>query len=124
MVNLLAVFVGGGVGASLRYLIGNMIAKSCSHSFPLPTLFINVFGSFLLGFLFALFAEKSHINMQIKLFLAVGVCGGFTTFSTFSVESMCLLNSGKIFQFWLYIILSFSLCILGALIGAYCAKYF
>ena len=123
MINLLAVFIGGGVGSSLRYLISNLITKSCSHTFPIATLFINIFGSFLLGFLFALFAAKSHLNIQLKLFLAVGVCGGFTTFSTFSVEAMCLLNDGKIFQLFLYITLSFFLCILGALIGAYCAKY-
>jgi CrcB protein len=78
---------------------------------------------FILGFLFALFAAKSHLNHQLKLFLAVGVCGGFTTFSTFSVEAMCLLNEGKIFQLGAYITLSFFLCILGALIGAYFAKY-
>lgn len=123
MLNVIAVFIGGGIGAALRYLICTCSQKACSVSFPYHTLSVNVIGSFILGFLAYYFALKTSVPSHFKLFLTVGLCGGFTTFSTFSLESVNLFNEGRFFDLVLYILLSVMVCIIFAALGAYFAKY-
>ena len=78
MFNIFAIFLGGGLGSVLRYLANLYI--------PMPTLFVNILGSFIIGFLYVILVDKVEISNQLKLALTVGFCGGLTTFSTFSLE--------------------------------------
>lgn len=113
--NALFVGLGGFVGAVLRYLLGLIPVKQTP--FPIITLCINVLGAFGIGLLAAL-CEKNKINSQpLLLFLKVGFCGGFTTFSTFSLEAYDLLSSGRTALAILYALLSVGLCLL-AIFGA------
>ena len=83
MLNLLAVFVGGGLGACLRYLTGVLISGNLKINLPVATFLVNIIGCFLIGFLYVIFVEKLQASKQLKLLLTVGFCGGLTTFSTF-----------------------------------------
>jgi len=106
-----AVGLGGAVGAMLRYFLGAVIPK-LDGGFPLSTLLINVAGCFLLGFLAAAFARNGLAGTRVALFCQVGLCGGFTTFSTFSSETFQLLQSGKAPLAVAYVVLSLGLGVL------------
>lgn len=114
MVECLAVGAGGFIGAMLRYLMGLITFEK--SSFPIMTLIINIIGAFMIGIVVAL-ASKYHLDSRLVLFLKAGVCGGFTTFSTFSLESMTLLSDGRYLMATGYILLSVSLCLLFVYLG-------
>lgn len=101
---LLAVAGGGAVGSVARYLIG-VVVERWSSAFPVSTLLINVVGSFLIGLFARLFEAPDH-NQLLRVALIVGLCGGFTTFSTFSAETVTLLQQGKAGRAALYVTLS------------------
>lgn len=101
---LLAVAGGGAIGSAARYVIGVLLVRA-SNGFPVSTLLINVLGSFLIGFFARLFDAPDH-NQVLRVALTVGICGGFTTFSTFSAETVTLLQQGKAGRAALYIGLS------------------
>ena len=109
MLECLAVGIGGFIGAVSRYLMGLIIIKDTT--FPFMTMMINIIGAFVIGLVVAL-ASKYNLESRWILFLKTGVCGGFTTFSTFSLESMNLLSDGKFLMAGGYILLSVSLCLL------------
>lgn len=111
MLNCLAVGAGGCIGSVLRYLIGLIDLKE-SIVFPYKTLAINVVGSFFIGLIVALALKNHKVDPRLILFLKVGICGGFTTFSTFALESLQLFQTQKIVAALLYIILSIVLSIL------------
>ncbi|MGN1133683.1 MAG: fluoride efflux transporter CrcB [Oscillospiraceae bacterium] len=113
MINCLCVGFGGFVGAVLRYLVG-LIPFESSNGFPFKTLAVNIAGSFLIGIIAAL-AGQSIINEKWNLFLKVGICGGFTTFSTFALESDRLFKNGAVGFGILYIVLSVVLSILAVI---------
>ena len=85
---------GGALGASARYLINDSPLAGLFEKFPLPTFFINVVGSFFIGFLFVLFTDKFAPNENLRLALTVGFLGSFTTFSTFELKFSSLSASG------------------------------
>jgi CrcB protein len=114
--NCLFVGVGGFVGSVLRYLI-SLIPLRHESGFPLVTLGINVLGAFALGLIMALAGRSSGLDPRAMLFLKVGICGGFTTFSTFALEAHGLLAGGKPIVAILYMLLSVILCIF-AIYGA------
>ena len=96
------VFIGGGIGASLRYLI-SLIIKNDSIGFPFSTFVVNIVGCFLIG----LFYSMAHFeNLTWRLFLIVGVLGGFTTFSTYGYDTIQLFAKGQVQTALLYVILS------------------
>ena len=114
MFNIFAIFIGGGFGSVLRYLVNLYI--------PAPTLIVNILGSLVIGFLYAIFVDKIEISNQLKLALTVGFCGGLTTFSTFSLELFKMLEKGEILQSLGYILVSVIICLLFTGIGVYFGK--
>lgn len=99
--NFLLVGLGGFIGSVLRYVVYLLFRN---HDFPLGTLLVNIAGSFVIGLVIGLSIIKGNfMNEQWRLFLASGICGGFTTFSAFSIENIHLLEEGKIITCILYI---------------------
>ncbi len=116
ILNCLFVGLGGFVGSVLRYLV-SLVPLEHESGFPLVTLGINVLGAFLLGLIMTAAGRSSGLDARTLLFLKVGVCGGFTTFSTFALEAHGLLSGGKPLVAMLYMILSVVLCVF-AIYGA------
>jgi CrcB protein len=114
----LLVFIGGGVGAALRHGVNLTLARLVGTAFPYATLFVNVTGSFVIGLLAGYFAFKGGGGAQHwRLFLTTGVLGGYTTFSTFSLDTILLYERGQLALAALYVVLSVALAIAGLLIG-------
>ena len=105
MLDCILIGTGGFIGTVIRYLIGCIPAKSWNN-FPIKTLCINVAGAFLIGLIAAMAAKDRSLNQHIVLMLRVGVCGGFTTFSTFAYESVDLFQKGMGWSAVLYVMLS------------------
>ncbi len=103
--NIVAVGAGSFIGGAARYLVSLMM-KSVGKGFPWATLIVNLAGCFLIGLLWGIFSRSSSEGSSWALFLTVGLCGGFTTFSTFSKEALMMLQSGNIWFFAGYIALS------------------
>ncbi len=122
MQNLMAIFLGGGIGAVLRYLTGVYFSVNFKMNVPISTFFVNIAGSFILGFLYILLIDKPEINRDLKLALTVGFCGGFTTFSTFSLEIFEMLGNSNFYQAGVYILSSLLFGLVAVSLGAYCAK--
>ena len=106
MIECIIVGLGGFLGAVSRYLIG-LIPISPESGFPVKTFFINVLGAFGIGIVAAL-AAKNSLNPKLVLFLKVGLCGGFTTFSSFALETDQLIAKGQWMTALLYVLLSVS----------------
>ena len=111
--SFISIALGGGLGSVLRYLISTVPYKG---SFPVPTLLTNLCGAVLIGIIAGL-AAKHNWPPNLVLFFKTGVCGGFTTFSTFSLEAMQLLQGGHAVQAFLYMLLSVGLCLIGVYVG-------
>ena len=103
---LLIVGAGSFTGGALRYLISKLIQDSGFYSFPVGTFFVNIIGCFAIGLFYGLFERNSLMNPDLRLFLTVGFCGGFTTFSTFINESYQLVRDENFFYLFFYITLS------------------
>ena len=103
---------GGALGAVARYATG-LLLKTTS-GFPWATLSVNIFGSLLMGVVIGWLSRQSTPNEALRLFLAVGILGGFTTFSTFSLETLQLLEQGEWRTAFLYLLLSLLTCVVGA----------
>lgn len=122
MLNLLAVFIGGGLGACLRYLTGVLISGNLKINLPVATFLVNIIGCFLIGFLYVIFVEKLQASKQLKLLLTVGFCGGLTTFSTFSAEVFDMIQNGQLLNASAYTVLSVIIGCIAVFFGGYCAK--
>jgi len=94
-VNYIVVFIGAGLGGVLRYILSYFIQKQFPPYFPVGTLAVNLIGSIVLGLMIFGLDEKDLINPSLKLFIGIGLCGGFTTFSTFSLETFNLLKEAE-----------------------------
>lgn len=105
MLNCLVVALGGGIGASLRYLIGIIPLKE-PFTFPVKTLFINLLGCFVIGVIAALATKNTSLSPRTVLFIKTGLCGDFTTFLTFALETETLIKTGHIGIAVLYVALS------------------
>ena len=121
MKSLLLIFLGGGTGSVLRYLLTISIYRQGATNFPWGTFAVNILGCILIGVFYTL-TSRIHITNELRLLLTIGLCGGFTTFSTFSNESLQLLKSGLYPSFFTYIISSVVLGILGVMLGIWMSE--
>ena len=120
MINTLLIFLGAGIGGVLRYWISNMVYWVTGRQFPYGTLIINSSGCFLMGFLFILTLERfDQIEPQLRSFLLIGLLGGYTTFSSFSIETLHLFESGAWFNGLLNIFFSIFLCLFAVWLAFY-----
>jgi CrcB protein len=122
MKNYLAVFIGSGIGGSLRYWLSGFIFRILPALFPFGTLAINILGSFALGFIIFGLDEKGMIPPLVKLFLGVGFCGGFTTFSTFSYETFNLVKDSEFYLAGLNVFLNVVVSFIGVYLGYLIAR--
>ena len=120
--NILLVLAGSAAGGSVRYITSLMIQSKSTTQFPLGTFLINLIGCFIIGMIYAIASRNASTGSDIKLLLATGFCGGFTTFSAFAFENLELFKSGLHLTALLYIILSVVLGILAVILGAYLIK--
>ena len=108
VISLLLVFIGGGLGSLFRYTIG-LIIKPISPQLPFATLIANAIGCLLLGLMLGFLSTRSSVSNTQHMLLAVGFCGGLTTFSTFTLENMRFIEQGQLFNFFIYSISTFIL---------------
>lgn len=125
LINCLSVGIGGFLGSVLRYLL-SLVPFLNKGTIPYQTLLANVLGAFLIGIIVGFSSWNPSVSEPVILMLKVGVCGGFTTFSTFSNESLSLLENGKYSAAFTYVLLSLILCVTGVFLGkqliTFCGK--
>jgi CrcB protein len=119
MIAYLWVALGGALGSVLRYWLGGLIAEKAGVTFPLGTLTINVTGSFLIGLFAALHGDQGRAlaSPGFRQFFMIGICGGYTTFSTFSLETLNLAREGEFIYAGGNVILSVILCLVAVWLG-------
>lgn len=103
---ILIIWLGGGIGSVCRYLVQLGISKLVHVTFPAGTFIVNITGCFIIGLLYGLADKYSAITLEWRLFLITGLCGGYTTFSSFSYEGISLFKQGNYTYFILYMLLS------------------
>jgi len=108
--------LGGAAGSVVRYLIGGAVQRTSASGFPIGTMFVNVSGCFLIGILVRQFLNM-QISPELRALLIVGFCGGYTTFSTFSGETLGLIEGGEYGRATTYVVLSVGLCLVATLTG-------
>jgi CrcB protein len=120
----LLVFLGGGIGSLCRYLLTRLVNGSIVSTFPYGTFLVNVTGCFLIGFFVFYFSDARFgaASLPWRLFLVVGICGGYTTFSAFSAENILLLTNSQVFAFLIYTFGSLALGLLATYSGILLAK--
>ena len=122
--DVLVVFVGGGIGAAGRYWLSGLAYRFSSGAFPVGTMVVNILGCFLIGVFMGSMEERFLVTPALRLFLTIGVLGGFTTFSSFSYESMALLRDGEMFLGLANVGGSVLFCLLATFAGSAAAKLF
>jgi CrcB protein len=118
---LILVFIGGGFGSVLRFIIGKWL-NNTENGIPYGTFTANIIGSLLIGIILGIAAKNETLSQSQILLLATGFCGGFTTFSTFAYENHIFLKSGDFTSFALYTIASFVIGFLAVFFGMYLVK--
>ena len=117
MQQLLAIAGGGALGAVMRFGVSSGVYRVLGKDFPYGTLTVNVLGSLLMGLCFILMVERNVLSMEWRSIIMIGFLGAFTTFSTFSMETLSLLESGELTRALLNILLSVTLCLAATWIG-------
>ncbi len=125
MLTYLWVAIGGALGSVARFWINGLVSARFGESFPWGTMVINVSGSFLIGFFAALTGTegRSFAPASVRTFFMVGVCGGYTTFSSFSLQTLNLANDGEWLHAGANVLLSVVLCLLGVWLGFLLANH-
>ncbi|MCK7591424.1 fluoride efflux transporter CrcB [Subsaxibacter sp. CAU 1640] len=121
MKQLLLVFVGGGIGSVLRFLVGKYL-NNAETGIPYGTFAANIIGSLLIGIILGLAVKQNTLSQNQILFLATGFCGGFTTFSTFAYENHVFLKAGDFTSFAIYTVASFIVGFLAVFAGIFLVK--
>jgi fluoride exporter len=121
-VNYLWIALGAIVGASARYFLSSFVARHFSTAFPYGTLLINVTGSLILGFFLIYSSERVLLDPRWRLFVAIGFCGSYTTFSSYAFESFALVEQNQWLMMGVNVVLSNALCLAGVLAGAALAR--
>jgi CrcB protein len=122
MFQIMAIAIGGALGAVSRYLVIGLVTDWLGKGFPYGTLLVNVIGSFFIGILYVVVVQKMHVSPELKSIMVVGFLGAFTTFSTFSLEAFNFINEGLVLNAITYILSSVILCIISVWAGVSAAK--
>jgi len=115
--HILAIALGGSIGAVLRYLASTGMHQLVGRGFPYGTLLVNVLGSLLMGFLYVMLVERLAVSVEWRAVFLIGMLGAFTTFSTFSMETFALFEDGESIKALLNVIVSVSLCLIAVWLG-------
>ena len=126
MLSYMWVAIGGALGTTARYWLSGVVARSVGETFPWGTLVINVTGSFVIGFFGALTGPDGRlfVGSTARQFVMIGFCGGYTTFSSFSIQTLSLLRDGEWLRAGANIVLSVVLCLVGVWLGHFLAAGF
>ncbi|MCK5902771.1 MAG: fluoride efflux transporter CrcB [Cocleimonas sp.] len=122
VLQIFAIMIGGAAGATLRFLISSGVYTLLGRNFPYGTLAVNVIGSFLMGLLSVILVERQDVDPLLKLGILVGFLGAFTTFSTFSMETLTLINQGALLRALFNMVGSVVICIVAVWFGMVVAK--
>ena len=122
--SLIIVGFGGFIGTVARFLVSRYFQVSFTSLFPWGTFFVNIFGCLLIGMIYGVSEKGDLLSPEIRLFLTVGICGGFTTFSTFSNDAFLLVKQQEWIRFAFYTSLSFFLGLLAVFVGRIITKLF
>jgi CrcB protein len=117
-----SVAIGSAIGGVARFMLGGAIQRLSGSAFPIWTLIINVTGSILLAFLMRYLVDGVPVSVEVRALLTTGFCGGYTTFSTFSYETMALIEEGDWRRSAMYVVLSVGVSLIGAFIGIRLAR--
>lgn len=115
--SIISIAIGGAAGSLCRYGMSNGIYLLLGRSFPYGTLAVNILGSFVMGIVYILMIERASISEELRAGITIGLLGAFTTFSTFSIETINLIESGEILKAGLNILFSVTLCVVGCWLG-------
>jgi len=119
---ILLVAVGGAVGSVARYLMASSIQTATGWDFPIGTVLVNILGCFLIGILYVLLVARHDPRHDLRALLMVGVMGGFTTFSSFSLETVTMAMSGNFGGATLNVVISVAACLVGTILGVTLAR--
>ena len=122
MKTVLVVAIGGACGAALRYLLANWFEQLIHKPFPAGTMIVNIIGSLIIGILFVLATERGQWPELVRLAIITGLLGGFTTFSAFSLDTLLLLQQGRLVATAGYLLGSVGVCLLAAWLGMSLAR--
>ncbi len=117
MTQLIYIAIGGALGAVLRFTISNGVYAWLGRGFPWGTLVVNVFGSLLMGLLYVFFVERLSVSVEMRSLILVGLLGAFTTFSTFSIETLNLIESGDLIPAGINMFVSVFCCVTACWLG-------
>lgn len=122
MLNYLWVSLGGAIGTAARFWLSGAVAQRFGQTFPLGTLAVNVSGSFIIGLFAALTDPEGRllVSPTFRQFFMIGICGGYTTFSSFSLQTLALAQEGEWFWAAANTLLSFALCLIAVWLGHFC----
>ena len=120
---LIMIAAGGAVGSLMRFALSTGVHRVAGRDFPYGTLSVNVFGSLLMGMLYIVLIERASVGAEWRALLLVGFLGAFTTFSTFSIETLNLLENGELIKAGTNVFLSVFLCVLAAWSGVMVGRH-
>lgn len=122
MQNMMLVFIGGGIGAAVRYWLSGLVYDKFGSGFPYGTMVVNVLGCLLIGLLMTGMQERFFVQPSLRIFITIGILGGFTTFSSFSYETVLLLRDGELFTATINVIGAVFTCLVATWIGMQLGK--